>query len=384
MEEIYPQLEALGRSERRVAMATLVGTKGTTPKKEGAKMWVGEGGRVLGSVTIGGCIDARVIEESEGVLHSGAPRRLKMALGDEDAWEIGLSCGGTVEVLVERLELGGDAPVLALYRRIAAEVDQSRGACLVRLLREPDRALLVLANGDCEGSLGDEALDRAARSQSAALLLRGTSRTDRLGTNDPAATSGEGPEAFFEVHSPRPHLVLIGAGHVSMPLTELAKTLGYRITVVDARPRFATRERFPGADELRIGIPSEIIEQIPLVASTAVVLTVHDYKVEVPVLRAVLKSGVGYVGMLGNRHRGRGVLEVLRKEGVAEAQLARVHVPVGLDIGAQTAAEIATSVLAEVIAVRSGKSGSSLAEAAKADRAPGSPAASRRGEQAPG
>ena len=384
MEAIYPQLETLGRTERRVAMATLVGTKGTTPKKEGAKMWVGEGGRVLGSVTIGGCVDARVIEESEGVLQSGAPRRLKLALGDEDAWEIGLSCGGTVEVLVERLELRERAPVLALYQRIAAEVDQSRPACLVRLLSDPNRALLVLHGGAAEGTLGDEALDRAARSQAAALLARGTSRTERLGPSDPSAATGEEPEAFFEVHAPRPHLVMIGAGHVSMPLTELARTVGFRTTVVDARPRFASRERFPSADEIRVGIASEIVESIPLVPSTAVVLTVHDYKVEVPVLRAVLRSPVGYIGMLGNRHRGRGVLEVLRKEGVPEAELARVHVPVGLDIGAQTAAEIATSILAEMIAVRSGKSGASLADAAKAERVAANPATARRDEKSPG
>src|SRR5919198_1239816 len=181
MEDVYPQLVDLGRNERRVAMATLVGTRGTTPKKEGAKMWVGDGGRVLGSVTIGGCVDAKVIEESEGVLQSGAPRRLKLALGDEDAWEIGLSCGGTGEVLVERLELRDDAPVLALYRRIAAEVDQSRPACLVRLLGQPDRALLVLSSGASEGTLGDEALDRTARAQASALIALGTSRTERVG-----------------------------------------------------------------------------------------------------------------------------------------------------------------------------------------------------------
>src|SRR5919198_5964052 len=197
MEDVYPQLVDLGRSERRVAMATLVGTRGTTPKKEGAKMWVGAGGRVLGSVTIGGCVDARVIAESEAVLSSGAPRFLRMALGDEDAWEIGLSCGGTVEVLVERLELAADAPVMAFYQRIAAEVDQGRAACLVRLLEDPVRAMLVLGDGGSEGSLGDEALDRAARAQAAPLIARRTSRTERLGA--------DGPEAFFEVHAPRPH-----------------------------------------------------------------------------------------------------------------------------------------------------------------------------------
>jgi xanthine dehydrogenase accessory factor len=363
MEDVYPQLVELGRSERRVAMATLVGTRGTTPKKEGAKMWVGGGGRVLGSVTIGGCVDAQVIAESEAVLSSGAPRFLKMALGDEDAWEIGLSCGGTVEVLVERLELAPDAPVLSLYRRIATEVDQGRAACLVRQLEDPARAMLVLSDGGSEGSLGDEGWDRAARAQAAPLIARRTSRTGRLEAEG-------GAEVFFEVHAPRPHLVVVGAGHASMPLVELARTLGFRSTVVDARPRFATRERFPHADEVRVGIASEIVAQIPLVPSSAVVLTVHDYKVEVPVLREVLKSEVGYVGMLGNRRRGRAVLDMLREEGVAEEQLARVHVPIGLDIGAQTAAEIAMSVLAEVIAVRSQRSGASLVSRGAEERSP--------------
>ena len=362
MEDVYPHLVELGRLERRVAMATLVGTKGTTPKKEGAKMWVGAGGRVLGSVTIGGCVDAQVIEESEAVLSTGAPRFLRMSVGDEDAWEIGLSCGGTVEVLVERLELAADAPVMALYRRIAAEVDQGRAACLVRLLEDPSRAVLVLSDGGTEGSLGDEELDRASRERAGPLIARRTSRTERLGAG--------GREAFFEVHAPRPHLVIIGAGHASMPLVELARTLGFRSTVVDARPRFATRERFPQADELRVGIASEIVGQIPLLASSAVVLTVHDYKVEVPVLREVLKTDVGYVGMLGNRRRGRAVLDMLRDEGVPEEQLSRVHVPIGLDIGAQTAAEIAMSVLAEVIAVRNQRSGTSLAQRPAEERAP--------------
>lgn len=362
MEDVFSQLEALGQSERRVAMATLVGTKGTTPKKEGAKMWVGEGGRVLGSVTIGGCVDARVIEDSASVLRSGAPQLLKMALGDEDAWEMGLSCGGTIEVLLEPLELAGDAPVLGSYRRIATEVDAGREACLVRLLREPGRALLVLADGKSEGSLGNAALDAAARQQALPLIARGTSRTERIAVADAAsrAEGAESPEAFFEVHAPRAHLVLVGAGVVAMALSELARTVGFRVTVVDPRPKFASRERFPHANELRVGIPSEILENLTLVPSTAVVLTIHDYKVEVPVLRAVLSSRAGYVGMLGNRNRGRAVLDMLRQEGVPSEQLERVHVPIGLDIGAQTAAEIATSVLAEMIAVRCGKSGASL------------------------
>jgi len=327
MEQVLEDLLALARTERRVAMATLVGTRGTTPKKEGARMWVGEGGRVLGSVTIGGCVDAKVIAESEAVLAGGAPRLLSLQLGDEDAWEIGLSCGGTVDVLVEPLDLAA-SPLVALYRSAAEQIARGRAACVVRPLEDPAGARLVL-----EGEPGDAQAARAmARGQSATL-----------------------DGVFYDVHAPRPHLVAVGGGHVSMPLCALARTLGFRTTVVDARPRFATRERFPEADEILIGIASEIVARMALVRSTAVVLTVHDYKVELPVLRAVLGSEAGYVGMLGNPRRGAAVLGMLREEGLPEAQLSRVHVPLGLEIGAQSAAEIALSAMAQIVAVRAGK-----------------------------
>ena len=356
MDELHRDLEALAQSEQRVAMATLVATRGTTPKKEGAKMWVGEGGRILGSVTIGGCVDARVLAESQGVLTSGEPRLLRLDLGDEDAWEMGLSCAGAVDVLVERVDLSPrPAAVVDLYRHTAAEMERGRASCLVRMLRDPARALLVMQDGATTGSLGDASLDAAARELARQLLPGGTSRTQ--------AIAGDGTEAFFEVHAPPPHIVVVGAGHVSMPLVSLAKLLGFRTTVVDARPRFATRERFPDVDDLRIGIPSEIVEQLPLTSSTAVVLTIHDYKVEVPVLRTVFASQAGYVGMLGSRRRGRGVLELLREKGATDEQLARVQVPIGLDIGAQSAAEIALSVIAQIVASRAGRPARGLAEA---------------------
>src|SRR5712692_3327917 len=357
MEEMHRQLDALGRSERRVVMATVLATRGTTPKKEGAKMWVGEGGRVLGSGTIGGCVDAKVIAESERVLATGEPRLLNVAIGDEEAWEMGLSCGGTVQVLVEALDLGPRPAALAeTYRRIGAELERGRAACLVRPLRDPARALLVKQDGTADGSLGDAERDEVAHRLAMQLFPAGLPVTQEL--------AGEGTEAFFEVHAPRPHLVAVGAGDISMPLVSLARALGFRTTVVDPRARFATRERFPEADELRVGVASEIVSALPLISSTAVVLTIHDQEVEVPVLRAVLGSKAGYVGMLGSRKRGRGVLEMLREQGVPPEQLARVQVPVGLDIGARTAAEIALSVLAQIVAVRSGRSGTALVERA--------------------
>ena len=359
MNETLLQLRALSAQGGRVAMTTLVETRGTSPKKEGAKMWVGEDGRVLGAVTIGGCIDGRVIAESEAVLASGAPRLLEMALGDEDAWELGLSCGGTVELLIEPLELSRGSAIARAYERIAAEVSAGRPACLVRRLDQPEAALLVLETG-AEGTLGDPALDALARGKAGERILRGTSLSEALGAH----------RVFFEVHAPAARLVVVGAGHASMPLVSLGRTLGFRTTVVDARPRLATRDRFPDADELRIGSASEIVEQLALDARSALVLTVHDYKVEVPVLRAALRTRVGYVGMLGNRRRGKGVLDLLREQGVVEAELARVHVPIGLDLGAQSAAEIALSVVAQIVALRAGKTTGSLAEAKAAAGTP--------------
>jgi xanthine dehydrogenase accessory factor len=366
MDDLFPHLQLLSKTERRVAMATLVSTKGTTPKKEGAKMWVGEGGRVLGSVTIGGCVDARVIDESEKALRDGGPRRLEMSLGDEDAWELGLTCGGSIELLVEPLALGqpgGDAPceVVARYQTIDDELQAGRGVVLVRLLGAPEKGLLVMENGETQGSVGDLALDEAARLQALPLLAKNTSRSEQLG----APGEDGGPEAFFEVHAPRPHLVLVGAGAVAMPLVAMGKHLGFRSTVLDPRPRFASRDRFPDADALEVGIASELVAAIRMGPATSVIVTIHDYKVEVPVLDAVLRSGAGYVGMLGNRRRGEAVLQALREKGRTEAEIARVHVPIGLDLGARSAAEIALSVLAEVIAVRSGKAAQSLRGPAK-------------------
>ena len=353
MTETFEQLDQLRRCETRVAMATLVATRGTTPKKEGAKMWVGSGGRIIGSVTIGGCVDVRVIEESEEVLESAQPKLLSIKLGDEDAWELGLTCGGEVDVLVERVDLDrADEPVIQAYDAVRAEVEElGRHAAVVRPIDGGRERLVVVSDGSTSGTLGSEGLDQAARTEALALMPRGRSRTVTL-------TDGEiSRDVFFEVHGPPTTLVVFGAGNVAVPLVRLAKELGLRTVVIDGRPRFASRERFPDADEIIVGIPSEIAASLRCTPSTFVVLVAHDYKYDVPVLRTVLRSDAGYIGMLGSRRRGRAILELLASEGASPEQLERVHVPIGLDIGAQTAPEIALSILAEAVAVTSGRPG---------------------------
>jgi xanthine dehydrogenase accessory factor len=172
----------------------------------------------------------------------------------------------------------------------------------------------------------------------------------------------DGVRAFVEVIAPPALLLVVGASHVAMPLTTLARTLGYRTVVIDGRPRFATPERFPDVDDLKIGIPSELITGYPLVRSTALVLVAHDYKYDLPVLRHALAKDVGYIGMLGSSRRGAAILKLLREEGVDEASLSRVRVPIGLDLGAKSAPEIALAVLAEIQAVRGGGTGLPMSE----------------------
>lgn len=359
LRETFEQLDELRRHERRVAMATLVSTKGTTPRKEGAKMWVGEDGRIRGSVTIGGCVDARVIAESEDVLRNATPRLMAMTLGDEDAWDIGLTCGGTVEVLIEPVQLDGPAdPVVRAYDAIRAEARAGRRAVAVVPLDGGDAVqrgrLVVREDGTTAGTLGEAALDEAARAQALDTIGRASSRTVALDVGGRTVT------LFLELHGPATTLLVFGAGHVAMPLVRFAKVLGWRAVILDARERYATRDRFPDADEIRIGLLGEMAEQMAYDASTVVVLVVHDYKFEIPVLRAVLARRPAYIGLLGSRRRGRTLLRFLAEEGVPAADLARVHVPVGLDIGARTAAEIALATLAEAVAVRNGRRGTPL------------------------
>jgi xanthine dehydrogenase accessory factor len=338
-----------------VAVATLVNTRGTTPRKEGARMVVGEGGRILGSVTIGGCVDAQVIEESAAVLSDHAPRLLELNLGDEEAWEIGLTCGGTVEVFVEPVALDrpGD-PTLALHERARAHCRGGGRAALVTRLDGPATGakLLLLDDGGVAGTLGDPFLDRRFREEGRRQMQAGASATLVL----------EGIRAFVEVVAPPSVLLVVGAGHVAMPLTQLGRLLGFTTIVVDGRPRFATPERFPDVDHLRVGIPSELVAETPLTPGTALVLVAHDYKYDVPVLRHALATPVGYIGLLGSPRRGRAILDLLREDGVGEDQLARVRVPIGLDLGARTAPEIALAIMAEILQVQRGATGLAISD----------------------
>lgn len=339
----------------RAAVATLIATEGTSPKEAGAKMWVDADGKILGAVTIGGCVDARVIEESARVLAEGRPQLLEMSLGDEDAWALGMTCGGSIEVLIEPVNgaAQGD-PVVQAMRAARDEVEKGRRVVIVAPLDGRADRLVVYERGQRAGTLGDPATDALAMAASQEFFASGRSGTSSL------PVAGAGARHYFELHAPSLTLVVFGATHVAMPLVDIARVLGLRTVVVDGRDRFATRERFPSVDQLIVGMPSEIAEQLSLGPQSLVVLLSHDYKYDLPVLRAVLASNAAYVGCLGSVRRGKAMLEFLAEEGVGAEQLARVRIPVGLDIGAKSAAEIALSVLAEAMAVQRGRTGGAM------------------------
>src|SRR5262245_52138642 len=221
MDEVFDQIAKRGKAEKRVGMATLISTRGTSPKKEGAKMWVSEQGRILGAVTIGGCIDAHVIEESEEALASFQPRLFSVDLGEEDAWEGGFTCAGTIRVMIEPLDLADpEDRLLNLYRGVHDEVERGKCIVIATLLSDTSSKLLIFEDGRVSGTLGETSLDREARETGLKLASKRTSGTVTL--NTPSSSN----DVFFEVHGPAPALIIFGAGPVSMHLVNLAREVG--------------------------------------------------------------------------------------------------------------------------------------------------------------
>jgi xanthine dehydrogenase accessory factor len=292
-----------------------------------------------------------VIEQAEAVLADQVPRLIEVPLGDEDAWELGLSCAGTIEVFIE-LVSAQHSQLFDLYTALQSHLDSGAAGALLTCLDGATMGakLLLLDDGTILGSLGDPALDQEACKAALSHMAQGLSRTLSLAL--PHMTA----RVFVEVHTPQATLIIVGASHVAMLLVELARPVGFHTIVVDSRPRFVTPERFPAADTLLVGIPSEIVKTLSLSSVTAIILVAHDYKYDLPILRHVLSSPVGYIGVLGSRRRGEGLLKFLREDDVPEEALRRIRIPIGLDLGGRSAPEIALAILAEVVSARYGGS----------------------------
>ncbi|MEO7086413.1 MAG: XdhC family protein [Gemmatimonadaceae bacterium] len=332
-------------SEPAVAVATLVSATGSSSKKVGAKMFVGSSGRLVGGVTIGGCVDAQVIEAADSLVEGGGRKLMSISLDDDQAWEIGLTCGGSVEVVIDRVSPNDPSDPLVRAHEAAREaLARDEGAVIVTSLDGEFAAFVVTEDGVRHGTLGSAAVDSASE-LTAVSVLHTESGVHNIG----------GRRYFFERVAPAATLIIVGAGQIAMSLSVMGREVGMRTVIADGRDRYATAERFPSADEVRVGMPSEIVASYPAGARLAVVLVAHDYKYELPVLRHLLRTPVGYIGMLGNKTRGAAVREELTKEGFTSDELRRIHTPIGLDIGGRGAGEIALSILSEIVAVQNGK-----------------------------
>jgi xanthine dehydrogenase accessory factor len=323
----------------RFAIATVVATRRSAPRPVGAKLGVSEAGELVGSVS-GGCVENDVYACAREVIDGAEPRLVSYGISDDEAFEVGLPCGGEIDVWIER----GDP---ALVARELEALERGERAVRLTVLEGEDagRELLVLESGEWFGD-GPEALRHLAPE-----LIRGGRST---------LVEGSATTVFADVVGPPPRLLVFGAVDTAEALCRAAKGIGWRTVVADARARFATPERIPSADELVVAWPEDVLQQLPPEHDTAVVVLTHDDRFDVPALAGALASDAFYIGALGSRRNQERRRERLRDAGVDDADIDRISGPAGLDIGAVTPAETAVSILAEILARRAGREGGPL------------------------
>ncbi len=361
MKEILSTLDDWLAQGKRVAIARVIGIEDSGPRDPGATMAVSEDGLVAGSVS-GGCVEGAVVNEANEVLATGQARRCSFGYSDDQAFAVGLTCGGTVHLLVEPLDWSEE-----IYRELRRSLIAGEPVGLVTVTQLGDDVpaptatplgakLLVRVEGPVLGSLGNSELDRVVSRDARAMLERGVTGSRHYGALGEARR--EDLETFVETFVSPSRLVIFGAVDFSRALVEVAKVLGFHVTVCDARAVFATRARFPTADEVVVEWPDSFLGRVAptLGPRDAICVLTHDTKFDVPAILGALASQVGYIGAMGSRrtHEKRWVR--LLEAGASEEELrTRLMSPIGLDLGARTPEETAVAICAEIIAVRSGR-----------------------------
>ena len=342
MREIVSEIERWRASGVRYAVATVIATRRSSPRPVGSKLVVSETGEMAGSVS-GGCVENEVYGCAREVLDGAAPRLLTYGISDDLALSVGLPCGGEIDVFVEEADDG-------LTARLAQALERhERGVLFTVVEGEPLGAeLFVLEDGERLGDGPAELADHADE-----VLRAGRNRTLEV----------DGRRVFAEVFGPPPRLLVFGAVDTAEALCRAAKSVGWRTIVSDARGKFATADRLPSADEIVVAWPDETLARIEPDHATAVVVLTHDDRFDVPALTGALATDAFYVGALGSRRNQARRRELLLEAGVDEKALDRISGPCGLDIGADTPAETALSILAEILAVRARRGGGPLREA---------------------
>ncbi|MCF6526116.1 XdhC family protein [Streptomyces sp. JJ36] len=342
---------------RDFAVATVVAVSGSAPRQPGAALAVGDDGTAVGSVS-GGCVEGAVYELCQEALRDGTPVLERFGYSDDDAFAVGLTCGGVIDVLVTPVRT--DAPWRPAYAAALAAAARGETGAVARVVDGPaglpGHALRVGADGTWSGSLGGPAaLDRTAAAEAAALLDAGRTGTVTVGAG--GSRCGQPVTLLVESSVPPPRMLVFGAIDFAAALVRTGKFLGYTVTVCDARPVFATAARFPEADEVVVEWPHRYLESAETDGRTVICVLTHDAKFDVPLLERALRLPVAYVGAMGSRRTHEDRLARLRETGLTELELARLRSPIGLDLGARTPEETALSIGAEIVAARRGGSG---------------------------
>jgi xanthine dehydrogenase accessory factor len=362
LERLLPWWEA-GAS---VGVGTVVATFQSAPRPAGASMLVGPGGEAVGSVS-GGCVEGAVYELAEQVLADRQPVLQRYGVSDEDAFAVGLTCGGILDVFVEVV----DRDSFPELGEVAADIDAGRPVAVATVVKHDDARRvgrrLVVRPEDAEhavvGTLGTSRADDAVAADARGLLASGRNETLHYGPD--GQRRGEGMEVFVASYAPKPRMLVFGAIDFAAAVARVGSFLGYHVTVCDARPVFATATRFPEADEVVVTWPhrflAEEVEAGRIDERTVICVLTHDPKFDVPVLEVALRlPSVAYVGAMGSRRTHDDRLKRLQEAGLTDAELSRLSSPIGLDLGARTPEETAVSIAAEIIALRWGGDGQRL------------------------
>ncbi|MFD7687403.1 XdhC family protein [Streptomyces sp. NPDC059781] len=360
MLDIAEELDRWVGRGRDFAVATVVAVGGSAPRRPGAALAVDADGTAIGSVS-GGCVEGAVYELCERALRDGDTVLERFGYSDEDAFAVGLTCGGVIDILVTPVRAADPArPVLASALAAAA---RGEAVAVARIVSGPaellGRALTVRPDGSYEGGFGDRPeLDRTVAAEAGALLDAG--RTGTLEIGERGSRCGAPLTLLVESSVPPPRMIVFGAIDFAAALVRVGKFLGHHVTVCDARPVFATEARFPEADEVVVEWPHEYLERTSVDARTVLCVLTHDAKFDVPLLKLALRLPVAYVGAMGSRRTHLDRNARLRDVGVTDLELARLRSPIGLDLGARTPEETALSIAAEIVADRRGGTGVSL------------------------
>jgi xanthine dehydrogenase accessory factor len=360
MREVLNELLSWWRDGRTIGMATVVGTWRSSPRPAGATMLVGPDGTAVGSVS-GGCVEGAVYELGQSVVESGEPVLQRYGISDDDAFAVGLTCGGIIDLFVEKV----DAQTFPELGDVATSIESGEPVAVVTCISGPPERVgrrLVVWPERRSGSLGAARLDDAAADDVRGMLEAGKTGSLHYGVD--GERRGDELTLFVASYAPRPRLIVFGAIDFAAAVARVGVFLGYHVTVCDARPVFATKKRFPDADQVVVEWPHRYLQAEVdggrVDRRTVVCVLTHDPKFDVPVLQVALDQPLAYVGAMGSRRTHDDRMARLREAGITEEALARLSSPIGLDLGARTPEETAVSIAAEIISARWGGGGARL------------------------